>query len=50
MVFKKEILDYIKPGTMVEEAFVPLVDKASFPFMSIKASGKLWIPIKTWKR
>ena len=46
MVFKKEILDYIKPGTMVEEAFVPLIQQGQ---LSVYEHKGQWKAMDTYK-
>ncbi len=46
MVFKKEISDYLKPGSMVEEAFVPLIEKGE---LSVYEHEGPWKAVDTYK-
>lgn len=46
MVFKKELLDYLKPGAMIEEAFVPLIEKGD---LSVYEHEGPWKAMDTYK-
>jgi glucose-1-phosphate cytidylyltransferase len=46
MVFKKQFLDFIKPGSMVEEAFVPLIQKQELSVFEHEGS---WKSMDTYK-
>ena len=46
MVFKKDLFKYIKPDTMIEEAFVPLVDKGQLSIFEHKGQ---WKAMDTYK-
>ena len=46
MIFKKDIFKYIKPESMIEEAFVPLVDKGQ---LSVFEHTGQWKAMDTYK-
>ena len=46
MVFKKEFFDYLKPNSMIEEAFVPLIEKGE---LSVFEHEGPWKAMDTYK-
>jgi glucose-1-phosphate cytidylyltransferase len=46
MVFKKEFLNHIKPGSMIEEAFVPLIEQEQ---LSVFEHEGAWKAMDTYK-
>jgi len=46
MVFRKEFLDYLKPDSMIEEAFVPLIEKGE---LSVFEHEGPWKAMDTYK-
>ena len=50
MVFKKKVLDMIPKDAMIEELFIPMAQKKSCPCSIIKANGKPWTTIRSWKK
>ena len=62
MVFKKELLDYLKPGSMIEETFVPLIEaqelsvfehegpwKAMDTYKDVEELNQFWEKYPFWK-
>jgi len=46
MIFKKEFLDYLKPGSMIEESFVPLIEQGE---LSVYEHEGQWKAMDTYK-